>query len=99
MQPQPNQNLQVLGRGYLFGGPHNKDYSIWESIVRSPYTRKLTHEPGEVRIAYERQLESERPAPERLFDDWLARDMCNEDENLGEKIYLNYFEVWYRTPK
>ena len=27
--------------GYLFGGPHNKDYSIWGSILGSPYFGKL----------------------------------------------------------
>ena len=39
-------------------------------------------------VAYERQLESERPATERLFDDWLAKAMCDEDENgnLGKRV-------------
>ena len=27
--------------GYLFGGPHNKDYSILGSILGSPYFGKL----------------------------------------------------------
>ena len=27
--------------GYLFGGPHNKDYSILGSILGSPYLGKL----------------------------------------------------------
>ena len=27
--------------GYLFGGPHNKDYGILESILGSPYLGKL----------------------------------------------------------
>ncbi|CAE7371910.1 unnamed protein product [Symbiodinium natans] len=39
-------------------------------------------------IAYERQLESERPATERLFDDWLAKAMCDEDDNanVGKRV-------------
>ena len=26
---------------YLFGGPYKKDYSLWGSILGSPYSRKL----------------------------------------------------------
>ena len=29
--------------GYLFGGPHNKDYSGLMSILGSPYFRKLLY--------------------------------------------------------
>ena len=29
--------------GYLFGGPHNEDYSILGSILGSPYFGKLPH--------------------------------------------------------
>ena len=29
--------------GYLFGGPHNKDYSILGSIVGCPYFGKLPY--------------------------------------------------------
>ena len=28
-------------RGEILGGPHNKDYSILESILGSPYSGKL----------------------------------------------------------
>ena len=31
-------------KGTLFGGPHNKDYSIWGSILGSPYFEKLPFE-------------------------------------------------------
>ena len=31
-------------RGTLFGGPHNKDYSILGSILGSPYFGKLPYE-------------------------------------------------------
>ena len=30
-----------LNKGYLFGGSHNKEYSIWGSVLRSPYLGKL----------------------------------------------------------
>ena len=30
--------------GYLFGGSHNKDYSILGSILGSPYFGKLLHQ-------------------------------------------------------
>ena len=30
-------------QGCLFGGPHNKDYSIWGSILGSPYFGKLPY--------------------------------------------------------
>ena len=30
--------------GYLLGGPNNKDYSILESILGSPYFGKLPYE-------------------------------------------------------
>ena len=33
-----------LNYGYLFGGPHNKDCSILESILGSPYFEKLPYE-------------------------------------------------------
>ena len=37
-----NRNLGVSQNyGYLFGGPHNKDYSILGSILGSPYFGKL----------------------------------------------------------
>ena len=29
--------------GYLFGGPHNKDYNILGSILGSPFLRKLPY--------------------------------------------------------
>ena len=32
--------------GYLIGGPHNKDYSIWGSILGSPYFGKLPNISG-----------------------------------------------------
>ena len=32
---------KILIRGTLFGGPHNKDYSILGSILGSPYFGKL----------------------------------------------------------
>ena len=32
-------------RGYFFGGPHNKCYSILGSILGSPYLGKLPHNP------------------------------------------------------
>ena len=28
-------------RGTFFGGPHNKEYSIWGSILGSPYFGKV----------------------------------------------------------
>ena len=33
-----SQNL-----GYHFGGPHNKDYSILESMLGSPYVGKIPY--------------------------------------------------------
>ena len=30
--------------GYLFGGPNNKDYSIFGSILGSPYFGKLPYQ-------------------------------------------------------
>ena len=33
-------------RGSLLGVPQNKDYSIWESIVGSPYFGKLPYYMG-----------------------------------------------------
>ena len=33
-------------KGTLFGGPHNKDYSILGSILGSPYFGKLPHGVG-----------------------------------------------------
>ena len=35
-----------LNYGYLFGGPHNKDYSILGSILGSPYFGKLPYVLG-----------------------------------------------------
>ena len=32
--------------GYLFGGPHSKDYGILGSILGSPYFGKLPHVSG-----------------------------------------------------
>ena len=32
--------------GYLVGGPHNKDYSIFGSILGSPYFGKLRFRAG-----------------------------------------------------
>ena len=38
--------------GYLFGGPHNKDYSILGSILGSPYFGKLPNEARKIFVIW-----------------------------------------------
>ena len=47
-------------KGYHFGGPYSKDYSVWGSILGSPYLGKSPY------LTPLEALEAERSPPPRL---------------------------------
>ena len=53
LEGRPSQNERTVWgfpkiRGTFLGGPHNKDYSIWGSILGSPYLCMQSQDtPGE----------------------------------------------------
>ena len=64
--------------GYLLGGPYNRDYSIWGSILGSPYLGKLLNTKHQGFLVYSARL---RVA-------FLRRDpeSCREEEYTNRTL-------------